>query len=194
MRFFAIATLCAASLCASETQDRSLLEAKAGYFFFSNPTMRRVYDEGGIDAQLSYSLPVGKWVQLYESVEYFQKFGHSLQYHEGTKIRGVTLSFAVKPVFKIASILDFYVGIGPRYFFLHMDNDSSFVDRNISKNGLGGFAITGFLLRPLKNWTFDFFGEASYKNMDFKNKHHRVVSKSTQVGGFAFGGGFGYLF
>ena len=57
-----------------KTNDyRSILELKGGYFFFTDSKMRKVYDKGGVDLQLSGSYPIWKWIQIYGSVEYLAR-------------------------------------------------------------------------------------------------------------------------
>src|SRR5271166_6591939 len=122
--------------------QQPILEAKAGYFFFSDSKMRKVYNDGGIDLQISGSYPLWNWLQLYGSVEYLQKHGKSLGGHQKTRIWAVPLSLGLQPVFTINPTVDYYFTVGPRYFFVHAHNDSSFLDRHKSQNGLGGFINT----------------------------------------------------
>ena len=105
---------------------RSVVEAKVGYFFFSDPKMRKIYTSGGIDLQLSGSFTVWEWLQIYGSVEYLSKQGRSLNSHQKTTIWEVPLSLGLKPVFKVSSIIDYYFAIGPRYFFVRQHNHSNF--------------------------------------------------------------------
>jgi hypothetical protein len=44
--------------CETASNPRSVVEAKVGYFFFSDPKMRKIYSSGGIDLQLSGSFTV----------------------------------------------------------------------------------------------------------------------------------------
>src|SRR5262245_20901729 len=53
-------------------------EVKAGYFFFSQPKMRKIYDKNGLDIQLCASYPF--WdltckcsLHAYGAVEYFHR-------------------------------------------------------------------------------------------------------------------------
>ncbi len=171
-----------------------IIEVKVGYFFFASHRMRKVYDNGGIDVQLSGSYPIWNWLQLYGSVEYLQKHGRSLGGHQKTRIWAVPLSLGLQPVITICSSVNYYFTVGPRYIFVHAHNDSSFLDRNKSRNGCGGFVNTGFHFFPWCNLVIDVYGEYSYKRMHFHTSKRNVFTREVQVGGFAFGGGLGYAF
>lgn len=185
----------AAAAAPKEKYDiQPLIEAKVGYFFFSDSKMQKVYDEGGIDLQLSGSYPIWRWLQIYGSVEYLQRHGHSRHGHEKTSIWEVPLSLGLKPVYKITPKVHYYATIGPRYFFVHVHNHSHYVDKHLSENGCGGFVNTGFNFFPMKNFVVDIFGEYSYKKLHFHAHKKNVVGETAQVGGFTFGVGLGYAF
>ena len=171
-----------------------LLEIKSGYFFFSEHIMRQVYNSGGIDVQLSYSQPIWKWLQIYSAVDYIQANGRSLNGHYFTKIRVIPLSLGLKPVIPLTSWLDYYLYLGPRYFFVNINNSSNYVDHSKNGNGLGGFAGTGFLFRPIEHFVIDLFGDYSYKKKSFHSSKKNVSGHSVDIGGFAFGAGLGYEF
>src|SRR3990172_7873126 len=93
-----------------------VLEFKGGYFFFSDAKMRKVFDHGGLDVQVSGSYPIWRWLQIYGSVEYLTRHGRSLGGHEKTRIWEVPLSLGMKPVITIRPKVQYYLTIGPRYF------------------------------------------------------------------------------
>jgi hypothetical protein len=173
---------------------RSLLEFKAGYFFFGDSKMREIYDQGGLDLQLCASVPVWRWLQVYASVEYLEKHGRSLKGHEKTRIWEIPLSLGLEAVARFCNSFQYYFTIGPRYFFVHQHTRSHFVDKSLSQNGLGGFVNTGFRYFPNKHFFVDVFGEYSYCRLHFHPHKEHVYGESAQVGGFTFGGGIGYAF
>lgn len=173
---------------------KPILEAKAGYFFFSDSKMRKIYDKGGLDVQLSGSYPIWEWLQAYGSVEYLSRHGKSLGTGQNVRIWEVPLSLGLKPVVKITQCVHYYFTIGPRYFFVHAHNNSRFVDRKLNQNGLGGFVNTGFNFFPMPHFCIDIFGEYSYNKMRFHPHKPNVFSNEVQVGGYCFGGGLGYAF
>jgi hypothetical protein len=170
------------------------LELKGGYFLFSTSKMRKIYSQGGWDVQLSGSSPVWKWLQVYGSIEYIERNGHASNGGGKTQIWQIPVSAGVRPVIPIYSWAQYYVTLGPRYFFVHTQNHSPYVDKHLSKNGLGGFVNTGFNFFPWRHFLVDVFGEYSYKRMHFHSSRHNVYGRTVQVGGFAFGLGLGYAF
>ena len=180
--------------CETTSNPCCVVEAKVGYFFFSDPKMRKVYNSGGIDVQLSGSFTVWEWLQIYGSVEYLEKHGSSLNGHQKIRIWEVPLSLGFKPVFKVSSKIDYYFAIGPRYFFVRQHNHSKFVSSHISNSGLGGFVNTGFNFFPCEHLAIDVFGEYSYKRMSFNSSTRYSYGRTTQIGGFTFGVGLGYAF
>lgn len=184
---------CCPSVCCEEP-IRPIVEIKLGYFFFSDDKMRKIYDDGGFDVQLSGSYPVWEWLNIYGSVEYLEKHGKSLNAHQKTSIWEVPLSLGLKPTFEILPDIQYYFTLGPRYIFLHAHNDSNYVDKTINHNGLGGFVNTGFNFIFWDDFVFDIFGEYSYKKMHVHTSKTNVYTRSIQVGGFVFGAGLGYAF
>ena len=181
-------------LCSPCRKVHPMVDVKSGYFFFSDSKMRKIYDEGGWDIQISGTAPIWKCLQLYGSVEYFKRHGRALSTHEKTSIWEIPLSLGLKAVAPIGNKVQYYAAVGPRYIFLHQDNYSQLVDRSINDNGLGGFVNTGFHFFPVRHWLIDIFGEYSFKRMHVHTHKHNVYAQTIQVGGFAFGLGTGFGF
>lgn len=176
-----------------------LFEVKAGYFFFSNSKMRKVYDKGGLDIQLCSSYPLwnlasGWSFQAYGAVEYFHQSGKSMNDHQKTSLWSVPVNIGLKSVYAINANIQYYFGVGPRYFYIHQHNRSSYVYKNRSQNGLGCFVNTGFNYILCNHFVIDIFGEYSYAKMRLHGGNSCVYTRNIQVGGFTFGGGLGYVF
>ncbi len=171
-----------------------LLEIRGGYFFFSASKMRKIYNKGGGAVGLSGSCPVWKWLQIYGSAEYMERHGKSLGGHQKAKIWEVPISLGLKPVISICQKVQFYLTLGPRYFFVHTHANSSYVNKTLNRNGLGGFANMGFNFFPCRHLLLDVFGEYSYKRIHFHPSKHNTYGQAVQIGGFTFGAGIGYAF
>lgn len=179
--------------------SRPIIEVKAGYFFFSDSKMRKVYDKGGFDIQLCASYPIwdlncGWTINAYGAVEYFSRSGQSINGHQKTSLWSIPVNIGLKPVYLINSNMQYYFAIGPRYFYIHQHNNSSYVDKNKSRNGLGFFINTGFNYILCDHFVIDIFGEYSYAKMHFHGGNSHVYTRNIQTGGFTFGGGLGYEF
>lgn len=192
----ALSTSGLADDCTSDEEccNRLDLEVKAGYFFFSDSKMRKIYDKGGFDVQLSGSYPLWRCLQLYGSVEYLQCHGRSLADHQKTRIREVPFSLGLRALFPLGCNFSYYLTAGPRFFCVHSHNDSSYVDRTISKSGLGLFVNTGFTYSLSQCFFVDLFGEYSYGRLNYTSYKTNTYGEKTQVGGFTFGAGLGYSF
>lgn len=179
---------------------RPLIEIKAGYFNFSNSTLRKIYTRGGFDVQLCASYPFwnlnnSRWsFNAYAAIEYFRKSGKSLDAHQHTSVWALPINLGLKPVYTINDCLSYYFGIGPRYFYIHQNNRSSYVNKNRSRNGIGFFINTGMYYKFCNQFIIDVFGEYTYGKTRFKGGNSGVYTKRIQIGGFTFGGGIGYAF
>jgi len=192
--------------CSGLTQESApcffsqrLIEVKTGYFIFSNSKLRKVYNKGGLDIQLSVSYPLwnitGRWtLNAYTAVEYFQRSGRSINGHQKTSVWSVPINIGLKSVYAINANLQYYSAIGPRYLYIHQHNQSPYVYKNKSWNGLGFFVNTGLNYVLCDHFVIDIFGEYSYVKMLFHSKNPHVYTRNIQIGGFTFGGGVGYEF
>lgn len=202
----AISTLSAQEPCYVPTINNDLccisqstVEFKAGYFFFSDSKMRKVYNKDGLDLQLSASYLLCnldcRWaLNAYGAVEYFQRSGHSINGDEHTSLWAIPVNIGIKPVYTISMNMQYYFAVGPRYFYVHQHNDSPFIYTNRSKNGLGFFVNTGINYTIDDNFFIDLFGEYSYMKTHFHSGDPTVFTRHIQIGGFTVGAGLGYQF
>jgi hypothetical protein len=172
------------------------IEVKTGYFFFTQSRMKDVYDQGGIDFQVSGTYPIHSFLNVYGSVEYLEKSGHSLGLHQKTSIWEIPLSLGLQLIYTIscAPCIRNYFTLGPRYIFSHAHNRSSYVPSNMNTNGIGGFANTGLIFNVNRHLIIDLYGEYSYAMICFHKSKPRTYTHRVQLGGLAFGGGVGYMF
>lgn len=171
-----------------------LLETKASYFFFSNSKMNKVYQNGGFQLQLSGSYPIWKILQLYSSIGYSHAWGRSISFHQRSSIEQLSIDLGLKPVFTINSFAKYYLALGPRYFYMHQQNHSSYVSSTINKSGAGLFTNTGFNISPCPHLIIDIFGEYTYEPINITSSRANVYGTKTQLSFFSFGAGIGYNF
>jgi len=171
-----------------------LIDVKGAYFFFSSSEMSDAFRNGGFEVQLSYSYPVWRGLQVYGSVGFLETWGHSQNFHQNTSIWMIPVDLGLKPILKIASFADYYFAVGPRYFYAHQHNDSAYVNRNVSKNGVGLFVNTGFNFFPIPHLLIDLFAEYAYQPSHFSSNELNVYGGSVQLSLFSFGAGVGYAF
>lgn len=178
----------------SPCKVRPSFEVRAGYFVFTDHKMRKVFNQGGLDLQAALSLPIYRWLQLYIAGERVEKKGRSTNCHRRTHFWDYTASLGLKGVACLSPGAQWYLTVGPRYFYVHVHNNSPFVDRKVNHSGVGGFAGTGFNFFPVKNFFIDVFGEYSYGRLKFHAHKNHVYGEDRMVGGFAVGGGLGFAF
>ncbi len=171
-----------------------LLETKGGYFFFASDKIRTVYPSGGFEFEISGSYPVWKFLHIYGSLGFLEAWGHSKNFHQSTTLWEIPIDIGLKPIFTLTSFLDYYFALGPRYFYAHQHNNSSYVDRNIGQSGIGLFANTGLNFIFKKHLLIDFFGEYAYEPTTFSPSDSNVYSQSVQLSKFTFGTGIGFAF
>ncbi|HVX01466.1 MAG TPA: hypothetical protein VHA52_13670 [Candidatus Babeliaceae bacterium] len=158
-----------------------LNEFKLGYFRSGDKRLRHTFDKGLLDIQLSSSFRFWDPLYIYGAVEYIGAEGRTVHGRHKVKIREVPLSLGLQYMLKVAPELNYYVTLGPRYFFVHLHE---------TKHGFGGFVNTGLLYFLTHQITVNFIAEYSYKRMQFD---HSDPKGSLQVGGLMLGGGLGYF-
>lgn len=171
-------------------------EVKAGYFFFASHSMRKVYNQGGFDIQVSGAYPMNDYCRIYASAEYLEKSGHSVNAHDKTSFWAIPFSLGLQPVFKLCKFypISYYFTIGPRYYLTKAHNDTSYVSSNMHANGFGGFFNTGFMTQLKKDLFIDLFGELSYAYLKYSSSITNSDGHKAQVGGLTFGLGLVYTF
>lgn len=157
--------LAAADACATDF----FAEAKAAYFRPTSDKFRDVYGSGGIyglEASCQFWKPLYAWA----SADYFHKRGRSIGSGGGssTKVTLVPLAFGAKYLIPYKWV-DFYLGIGPTFTYIHFTDNAPGVIRHSSKWGYGGMAKAGALLNFKKHFFFDLFTDYSYLKARFSN-------------------------
>lgn len=194
MNWFKKLCISAVFILPAFAEENGTVELKAGYLLFGNQRMRNVYNDGSFQVQASFSYPVKGDLEIYGSIGFLEAWGKSVHFDQKTTFWRIPVDLGLKPVVQIASYAQWYVGLGPRYFYAHQRNCSSFVDRNAGTNGIGGFINTGFNFFPTTHFVIDLFGEYSYEPIHFSSSKDGVHGRHIQVGGYYFGAAAGYAF
>ena len=172
-----------------------LLELKPSYFFYSDATMREIYHNGGFQIQGSTSYACGNHFAVYGGIGYIHTSGLSLNAEQKTSIWQIPLDFGVQTIFNVGDDVDWYTTFGPRYFYVHQHNDSTYVNTIFDQSGIGFFLNTGFNFFIAEHCDLTLFAEYSYEKTSFVSTIPNVYSqKHVQLGGIAFGVGLGYAF
>lgn len=171
------------------------VEVKPSYFLFTAAPMKHIYNHGGFQLQGSVSVPCCTYLDLYGSIGYRKAWGHALNTGEKTNLGVLPVDIGLKPIFTIRENCSYFFAVGPRYFYLHQNNCSPYVDCSITGNGIGIFVNTGFNLLLAEHLLLGIFGEYSYEKKAICPQKPYVFSNgATQIGGFAVGINVGYSF
>lgn len=188
--------LVSAGLLASSSllaEGKALVEAKFSYFYPQSSTIRDVYGDGGINYQFAFSYFVWKGLAVKASVDYFTKDGSSSD-GTSTSIRIIPISLGPMYAYR-TGIFSFYGGLGMRYFFAKIDNESIYVSNKSDGNGMGGYAEIGTLIRIASRVYVDVFADYGYKKLNLSSTPYpNVTTSSLQVGGLNVGAGIGFKF
>ena len=189
------ALVLACSMLSAHGHDMSSwLEIKPGYFFFANHTLRKIY-HGGFEIQGSVTTPLCGMIALYGSLGYIHVKGRSLGGHQKTINFQVPLDLGVRAIFELNDCVDSYLTVGPRYFYFHQHNDSTFVNRNIRRNGFGFFINGGCNFIQNDCFLVGIFGEYGFEQKSFRSRIPNVYGRrDLQIGGFTFGASVGFEF
>lgn len=138
----------------------------------------------------AYEFEIGKifdkHYEIWANVDYVTTHGSTRNFHSKTSYEAVNLSGGGKYVFRFHPQANLYLGLGINGAFVHVHNNSSFVKRNVNKNGVGGVAKLGFYFEPTTHLFMEIFVDYLYQTIQFQNR--------VQVGGVKIGGGIGGCF
>lgn len=170
------------------------LEIKPGYFFFANHTLRKIY-HGGFEIQGSVTYPINDTIAWYSSIGYIHAKGKSLGDHQKTSISQVPLDLGLRAIADVSECTKIYLSAGPRFFYFHQRNDSTFVPPSVRTNGFGFFINGGYNYVSPQGFLFGIFGEYAFEQKSFSSTIPNVYGRTDlQIGGFTFGVSIGIQF
>ena len=157
--------------------------------------MRKIYHHGGFQIQASGSYPIWQCLAFYASVGNIHTRGKSLEGENTTSIWQLSFDMGLKALFQLGEQGCYYVGFGPRYFYVHQHNSSAYVDKDLHSDGIGLFANVGYDYLLADRLFIGVVGEYAYQKTKFVSQLPNVYGPDhTQVGGFSIGGSLGYAF
>ena len=176
-----------------------IVEFRPNYFLPSSETLNDIYHTGGIDYQLTGTIPLYQgptfWARCFSAwwaVDYFDKTGKSEELGTLSHITMVPITLGLKYT-RVKGRLRPYLGLGMRYWFVNISNQTTSMMSKTNKNGIGGVGETGLLFFVHKYWTLDLFSSYSYKKFGPPTVTEPNIETTTlQVGGWNFGGGIGF--
>ncbi len=166
-----------------------LAELRGGYFYPTSKKFREIYRDGGPEVELELSKTFKKDWMAWANVNYFERSGHSIGFHDKTTINMVPVSFGFKYLYPICNFpINPYLGGGVTYTFINVKNDADFVKRHVTKSGVGFVVKSGMYVDLCYGLILDIFADYYYQKIHFYSKNNE------DVGGFKMGLGLGYKF
>ena len=180
-------------------QIRSVsIEFIGSLFLPTNQIMQDVYGMGWPDfaINIDHIQPFSQVEQIsfFVQADYIFKEGYSLNFYENTKIQLAPVTFGVKWIQDVQDYVQLYIGAAPRYYFMHVSNDSAYVPAIIKQNGWGAYATLGAFFHPTKHCQIDFSCNYAYKKFPAPQEVENVTSFASNVSGFSLAVGLGVDF
>lgn len=211
VRYFVFLILSAFSLFSYADLPTYLVAVRAGYFLFSDNTLRSIYDNGGAALEVELN---GKIFEMREhnlfgfaSTGYFSKQGHSIGLGDSTCIREIPLSIGLKyahqrPIFYHWPYIFWfapYAGLGYEYVHIRIHNHSDFVKQHVRDHSSGGVVKLGTLFYCSQALFFDLFANYSFAYRNFHGSELEGMPDAVErfgirTRGWTFGAGVGYGF
>ena len=181
------------SLCAKIS-----VEADASAFFPISSIPQQIYGHTWTDVAITFDhinfIPWAPCVNLFAMVNYIFASGLSQNGNEPTHIDLVPITLGIKWIAKVHEHIECYLGAAPRYYFMHIKNNSPYVPQTSNENGCGGFFTSGAFFYPQNHFMINVFFNFSYINLGAPASVLGVQSYSTNVSGFDLGVGIGWNF
>ncbi|KIC72063.1 outer membrane beta-barrel protein [Candidatus Protochlamydia amoebophila] len=161
-------------------------EAKSQLFFPASKRFRRIYGNcmGGYEGQVTVFFP--KYFQGWINVDGMSKKGHSFYLHDFTRISIVNMSFGMQYTYILPRNLSFYVGLGPSFGIVKLENRFFGIHTNKIYFAFGGVFKTGFYYDINARFFLNMFFDYLYQPNCFKTQ--------VNLGGNKLGLGIGYKF
>lgn len=134
------------SICSSSASSKHAVQLRASYYRPSSDIMREVYPHAIVDWGIEGSRKLPHHNEVWGAVDWVSKHGCSLCFEEKsqTRLSFVSISAGVKHLFNIRNCLQFYLGAGPAYTFMHIHDKYPYVQEHVSDYGLGALFKGGF--------------------------------------------------
>lgn len=180
-----------------DPEKRWYFEIEPGYYYLTDPDMRKFFDNGGFTIRAETGYRFYKFLIVWLDAGYFQKEGKAIGGQEKLELKLATLTLGLKGIYYFNSCAAVYAGAGPRLFMMMLDNDSPFVRGDDNEIGIGGGFDAGFWFFPIPQWPhffFDAFADYSWKKMKVEPDEISSLDSDTDVSGLSVGLGIGVRF
>ena len=173
-------------------------EVSLGAFFPTNSTVGGIYGsvwpEFAVTVDHIQPFQTVPQISFFGEVEYLFSDGNSLVFKQATAITLVPIAAGLKWIQPLSNHVEVYVGLAPKYYFMHISNSSDFVPASSHQSGCGVYATAGTFLYPTEHCMIDIFLNYSYMNFKAPASTLTYTGFGTNVSGFNLGAGIGWEF
>lgn len=166
--------------------DGSRLELRSAAFYHSSKLFRDIYGKASVDFQIQAATPLFKHFEVWVNIDTFSKHGHSIGFKDPTKVNITNCSAGLTYVYRLNCFQQLYVGIGPSFANIHIDNHSRFKHNKEFKSVIGGVVKAGLYYTLTDSLYLDLFVDYLYQPARFDNH--------VDIGGVKPGIGIGAIF
>lgn len=176
----------------------SALEFRPNYFYATSSDFRTLFSNGGIDYQVSGTLPFPclKNVNLWLAVDYFSNHSRSNLLRNKIFIRMVPVTVGLRYVCPdVCSLFNAYGALGLKGYFVRTSSNVCCAEKEIDRRGCGGVVEVGVNKTFCRCFSADLFFSYSFKNFSAPNLSNCAVKPmGLNVSGINVGAGVGYQF
>jgi hypothetical protein len=169
-------------------------QARGAAFLPLTSQIRKIYGSALPTVELETSYQLIQWsdcnqLLLWWNVGWTFQTGKSIGFGYPCELDLVPFSLGVTYQYNIVRNIDFYVGIGPTYSLLWIENKTPFQTVHQRRGQFGFTTKTGFRFTFATNFFFDIFGDYYYTQ--FKKMNNSIQNINGHFSGFFVGAGFG---
>ncbi|MFA6916618.1 MAG: OmpW family outer membrane protein [Parachlamydiales bacterium] len=181
--------------CNSFWTDGWSIEGRGAAFIPLSNRFKNVYGDVLPEIQIEINKNIYCDWSIWANVGYLWKNGHSIGLDNKTRFEMAPISLGIKYYYTINDCWKAYLGVGAVYSLLHIHDDSSFVQRNVTKNEFGGVVKLGANYDINCNLYLDIFGDFRFQEFCFHSSSEASVTRNNaNLNGFILGVGLGWKF
>jgi len=166
--------------------DHASFQLRVGYFLPAAEKMREVFHNGGVEPELEVDGRIYHRLRAWGNFNTFTANAASIGLKDPTAIQIYPLSLGLKYQIQFLHALDLYLGIGPTYSFVEIQDHSPYVQENVSRTSWGVVGKSGLIYRFGPSIFFNFFGDYYYGKIS-RVSRVGVESSALNVGGLRTG-------
>ncbi len=133
-------------------------------------------------------------VTLFGQVNYLFAHGYSENGNQRTTIKVVPVTLGAKWFCSVHHNIDIYLAAAPRYYFMKIANNSTYVPAEQKESSFGGYGTFGVFFHPVDNFVIDLFVAYSAVTFQAQASTPTYIGFATKVAGVDLGAGIGFTF